>query len=258
MVDAPSVNWEHKFRVLQGKYNAEVPRLKRANDELQDQLKAMQQQLQQLSEKVSAAPAPAPAPSISNEEVERYGPEFVEFVRKVARQEAPTQQVDLASIERSIASKVDERVRPAEEIGQRTAKQLFFADLTKLSPNWEQLNTDDKFLNWLADTDPLTGALRQDIFDDAYGKLDAQRVAAFFNSFGGAVSAAPTAPPLQTQVVPQTSGTPVGTPQPGKKIWYKSEVAKFYDDMRRGLVKPDEAVRIEGEIFAAQKEGRLR
>ena len=46
----PPVDWEHKFRVLQGKYDAEVPRLTQEIRQIKDQLEQTQQQKKQAEE----------------------------------------------------------------------------------------------------------------------------------------------------------------------------------------------------------------
>ena len=55
--DIPEEKWEHKYRRLQGKYDAEVPRLHQQVKELQAALQQMQHQIAQ------APPPPPPAPN---------------------------------------------------------------------------------------------------------------------------------------------------------------------------------------------------
>ena len=46
--EAPAEDdWEHKYKVLQGKYNAEVPRLQQANDALNGRVAEMEAQTSQ-------------------------------------------------------------------------------------------------------------------------------------------------------------------------------------------------------------------
>jgi hypothetical protein len=64
----PAEDWEHKYRVLQGKYNSEVPRLS-------GQVSSLQAQLDELTAKMEdmrkAAPPPAPTNRlITKEEVD--------------------------------------------------------------------------------------------------------------------------------------------------------------------------------------------
>jgi hypothetical protein len=155
-------------------------------------------------------------------------------------------------------SQLEQRVARNEEIASAALRRQFFNDLTDKVQNWEQLNTDAGFLKWLDSVDPLTGTTRQVLFDDAYDRLDLNRVAAFFTAYGGNVGAAPrgTAPP-QSMVTPTTMRGSNDVPQ-GKKVWTQQQIGQFYNDMRAGRINPEDAARTEHEIFAAQNEGRVR
>lgn len=67
----------------------------------------------------------------------------------------------------------------------RTSEEALLSSLNKAVPDWETINKDQKWLNWLAEPDPLTGVRRQDLLDDAYQARDSVRVATFFNSWKG-------------------------------------------------------------------------
>ena len=81
--------------------------------------------------------------------------------------------------------------------------------------------------------------------------------------FGGTVTAHPsrTAPAseLERQVSPgrkRSSGT---LPSAEAKTYTHQDIAKFFDEVRRGLYhgKEEERNGIESDIFAAQREGRI-
>lgn len=79
--EVPEEKWEHKYRRLQGKYDAEVPRLHAQVRELQGVLAQMQQQMQ-------APPPPAEQPKepdkyVSDEDVANYGEDFVDIQRRI-------------------------------------------------------------------------------------------------------------------------------------------------------------------------------
>jgi hypothetical protein len=256
MPEAQPANWEQKYRVLQGKYSAEVVRVQRdarAAGEENAQLKARLNDLESEIAQLKSAPAPR-APEITPEEREQYGEEFVNFVAKVAQANTPkAPSFDMSAVE--------DRLRPVEEVAVKAARATFFQDLTPLAPSWQALNTDPGFLAWLADADPLTGMQRQVLFDDAYGKLDVHRVAAFFTAYGGqSVGAVPNGlPTMEEQVGPASGGNTPPPPVPGqKRIWGRGEIAAFYEQVRRRQLTTEEAARTEAEIQAAQREGRVR
>lgn len=245
ITDGPEAKgWEQRYRVLQGKYNSEIPRLQRENRQLQDDLNALKEEVQALK---SAPPPPAPTtPVVKPEEVEQYGPEFVDLVTRIAKSTQP-QTLDMSAVD----ARVRELNRPIEEVTVRSLKSSFFNTLGQMSPNWETLNTDQGFLSWLSGHDSLSGRTRQELFDEAYARLDAERVSAFFNGYGGpgVVSSA--------MVTPTTSRGQPPLP-PGKRIWRQSEIAEFFSEVRQKRYSPEEAAKIEQDIFAAQAEGRVR
>jgi len=254
ILDGPeSKEWEQRYRVLQGKYNSEVPRLQSENRQLRTDVQSLRDEMEQVRDQVRNQPTPAPVLSanIKPEELEQYGPEFVEFVKRIATSVAPAPQVvDMSAVE--------ERIRPVEEATVRSLKNSFFGDLVQLAPRWEQLNTDTEFLGWLSERDPLSGKSRQELFNEAYSRLDAQRVAAFFNGFGGSdVGVASAATPAESMVTPSTLRSQPPVPA-GKRIWRSVEIANFYNAVRQGRYAPEEAAKIEQEIFAAQSENRVR
>ena len=237
-------HWRQRAKVAEGRLAKEMPRMAQTIRELKDQLSKAEEKVTSL-EASQASPAPSP---IKPEEVEQYGAEFIDMVKRVARAENP-----------GVDGNVKKQLEEVSEQQRRVARQAFFAELNRDAPQWEKLNTDQDFLDHLSGLDPYTGRPRQELFDDAYEKLDAWRIANFFNNFEQSRQPTPVTPPPSRadQVVPNASraGAP---PPPAKRNWTTQDVARFYADVRRGAISEDEAARIEQDIFAAQAEGRLR
>lgn len=238
--------WKNRFDVMEGKYKAEVPRFAEQVRQLNAQLATLQQQVEE------AKKAPQPQATVPEDLVKKYGEEFVQDIRKLV---PPTVDDGLVK-----------RVENAERVATKTAQEKFMDFLDANAPQWRQLNEDPGFLTWLAGMDEFSGQSRMQLFDNAAAMLDAPRVAVFFNRFskGGTVQSEerhadppPTpAPQAQEVIVPDTTRS---SPTPkGKKIWTKAEINAFYRDVRTGVVKTDEAAAIERDIFAAQREGRIR
>jgi hypothetical protein len=232
-------SFKRKFEVLQGKYSAEVPRMAA---EIRD-LKAKLAEAEAAAKTRESAP---PAQSrLKPEEIEEYGENFVDFVKRAAADSVPHD--------------VDEMKATVEQLKGETvrlAKDRFFGDLTRMAPQWESLNEDKAFLTWLSGIDPFSGRLRSEMFDDASQSLDAWRVANFFNSYRGEQEPEPQEPDLLAQQV-EPPTTKVSAPPPGKKTWKTSEIAAYYAAVREGKLSRAEADRIENDIFVAQSEGRI-
>jgi len=228
-------SFKRKWEVLSGKYSAEVPRLAAEIRELKEKL----------AESQASAPPPKPS-KLKPEEITEYGEEFTDFVKRAAAEVVPD---DVGNIR----AQVDQ----LREETARIKRDRFYNELAAKAPHWERINEDKEFLTWLSGIDPFSGRVRQEVFDDAVNSNDSWRVANFFNAFGGETRTdSADANPLELQVEPQT--TRVSAPPPGKKIWTTEEISRFFADRRRGAYSVAEADRIDQEIFAAGREGRIR
>ena len=239
-------SWEHRFKVLTGKYSAEVPRLAADNRELKNQLKFLEKQL----EDMKSGKATGKQAYVKPEEVEEYGEPLIDLIRRAAREEVAAKEAEIEELKSKIES-FDSRTSKVVEVD-------FFEQLGKDVPDWVAINDDKNFHKWLDGYDELTGMRRQDMLSQAEADKDARRVANFFKAYkkAGQTWAATASKKLESQVVPETNQS--SKPPPGKKIWTRQEIGNFYGAMRRGEVSDKDAVAIEAEIHAAQVEGRVR
>lgn len=235
---------EHRYKVLQGKYNSEVPRLSAENKDLKGRLQDIEQQLEVLKN------AKPPEALVKPEEIEEYGEGLIDVARRIAREELAAKQAEIDALKNRIDS--------ISNVTTQKVESDFFKSLTEMVPEWEQINQDANFLSWLDEVDELTGEPRQQLLSRAEKSRDAARTAKFFNVFKKTSSswAAKSTAALDQQVVPPTNKAP-NTP-PSKKIWTRGEVSNFYGRMRRGEISDADAVAIEADLQAAQIEGRIR
>lgn len=247
--------WEQKYRVLAGKYNAEVPSLSRKNKELEGQVATLSQQVAQITAKLEQTEANAKRqPLVKPEEVQEFGEPLVDLIRRAAREEAQALVPQANPQVETLATEL----KSIKEQGAKTAWDTFLTRLTELVPDWVQVNGDETFLSWLAEIDPLTGAERQTLLSDAQDRLDAVRVAQFFKTFKaqGATRAEAARVGLEQQAVPNTQSRAAAPT--GKVVFTRREVQQFYADWKAGRISDAEAVAKEAEINKAAAEGRLR
>jgi len=237
-------SWEHRFKVLQGKYNAEVPRFAHENKDLKSRLQSLEEQLDEMKN------AKPPELLVKPEEIEQYGEGLIDVARRVAREE-------LASKD-AIISKLRSEIDSVKSVQSRVVQDSFFRSLTEMVPDWEALNDDTNFLNWWDEVDDLTGETRQALLGRAEQSRDPVRAAKFFNTYKkmSQTWAAKSAASLEQQIVPPTNQAP-STPQ-SKKIWTRAEITNFYNRVRRGSISDADAVAIEADIASASVEGRIR
>jgi acyl transferase domain-containing protein len=237
-------SWEHRFKVLQGKYNSEVPRFASENKDLKNRLQLLEEQIDEMKN------AKPPELLVKPEEIEQYGEGLIDVARRVAREE-------LASKD-AVISKLQNEINSIKSVTTNVVSDNFFKSLTELVPDWEALNANDNFLKWLDEVDELTGETRQSLLSKAESQRDTVRAAKFFNMFKKTSQswAANSNTSLEQQIVPPVN-QPSSSP-PSKKIWTRGEISDFYDRVRRGSISDTDAIAIEADITAATIEGRIR
>lgn len=248
----PEPDYKQKYLSLQGIFNKEVPAL-------QSKLRDALDRIQQLEKPPETKPD---RPQADPKDVQEFGADLVDMVGRVAER-----------MFGSMAKAFDERLKQLEaklnSTGQavtQTAEQAFFTALERAVPEWETINADQRFLDWLQETDPLTGEPRQAMLSKAHAALDARRAAAFFQVWKAEnappVAAAPPAPParpLKSQVTPST--TPASPPpaQPAKPVITQAHIQRVYNDYAQGKYRGRQAdfEAAEREINLALTEGRI-
>lgn len=257
----PEETWERKYHVLQGKFDAEVPRL-------HQQMREMQTQMQQLiTEKavLEATKAAEPAPvnsSITEQDKEAFGPDLIDLIERATEAKVST----LRAKEADLVNEIKELKGKLGDVSERQVvsdKDRFLAGLGQQVPDWEALNVNQGFLEWLNQVDPVYGLPRQTALNNAYENLDVTRVANIFKAYKALLPQAPQQSKanqeLQRQVAPtRTRSATAPTDSVNQKIFTQQEIATFYDEWRRGHYDEEEAARMEKDIHAAITEGRIR
>jgi hypothetical protein len=259
-------DWEQRYNTLQGKYNSEIP-------ELRGQVRSLQDTLALLRTAPPQAPFPTSttAASVPPEDVENYGQDLITGTQRWAEARLSPR---LAELERRLTSVEG----GTQQIAHMSAADRVQQALSRQVPNWEALNTDDGFLTWLAQVDPFSGQSRKQMLTDAYGSGDAVRTVAFFQAYQNEHTVARQSAgilPVQTEAqasadrlplanltVPGrgTTATPQAPGAPDRRIWTANEITQFYRQKREGRWqgREAEAERIDNDIIAAGREGRVR
>lgn len=238
--------WEHKFKVIEGKYKAEVPRLAAQIRELSQKVDSLSAENEELKSRPSE---PAQA-LISPEDREKYGDDLLDVIRRAAKEEIGAKDAEITFLKKQL-----------ESLSTATVKQSevsFYDRLGQLAPDWPVINDDPNFHEWLDEYDELTGKRRQDLLSEAENSKDADRVARFFAKWKNQKEStkATTQQALAAQVAPDSNK--VVKPPAGKRYFSRGEIADFYARARRGEVAQKELVAMEAEIHAASIEGRIR
>lgn len=264
--EPPAEDWKQKYLTLQGKYNAEVPVLR-------EQVRTLEQQITELKRPPTAPPAPKPQADpvklVTDKDADAFGADLIDLIRRAAREESAEEKARLqAEIEelRAKLPTLETKVDSVATAQTENSRDRYYAGLSGKVADYLEINASQAFLDWLAVTDPFTGAVRNDLLQDAFAKFDVTRTAAIFDAFKATQTPPPPTPPpepkneLEAQVSPGTSKSQTTTPVEGKKIWTSTEVQDFFNSVTRGEFKGREkdAERIDAEIDLAFAENRVR
>jgi hypothetical protein len=279
--DPNSDTYKQRWKTLDGMMQAEA----RKNRELSERIVGLENMLarmQELKAKEPQTPAETPKEGpkslLSQEEVEDYGSELIDVMKRAA-QEAVQGELD------SIRAENNELKRMLGGVGQKletSDKDKFFSQLGDKVSNWEQLNKDPGFNGWLDEYDVYAGAPRRGLLMQAFQANDVERVARFFQGFMNETAAVaevasgqqpPQAPPaspakpstgkvsLDSLAAPGvgSSGSADNTSQSSGRMWKESEIASFYEDSRKGVYKgrDTEYKKVERQIQTALTRGNI-
>ena len=255
----PDNNWEQRFRVIEGKYRAEIPRLHDQNRELSERL---EQALKALEEK---AQTPVEEKKlVTDADVESFGEDMVDMVRRAAREE-------FDALAKKFAGELDKRfgavaakVEQTEQVVVKSAKDKFWDAVDTKHADFEAVNSDPRWFAFLDTRIPGSRLTRRTLAEKAIAELDAEalieQVGLFKESLPKAEPQQPTKPKptLNSQVAPNTSGASNPSPDPVGKIWTGAEYAAALDHRNMQRMSRADYDALVAEAETAFAEGRVR
>lgn len=261
---APDETLEQRLRSLEGRYRSDMQR--------------SAERVMQLERELATRPTPEALPPetslLTEAEIQDYGPEFVDLVRRASTE-----------AQRPLLAKIGQLEAELGATGRRiavSANDQLHAYMSARIPDWQAINNLPEFVDWSRLPDVYSGAIRQSLMQDAWNKGDGPRVEAFFRGFLAEHPAldslrAPAAPAAQPPAQPNGSPAPAqprvtleslaapgrarsAPPMPADKpVYTQAQILKFYTDVATGRFGGSEADRaaIDGDIILAQHEGRI-
>lgn len=264
--------WEQKYRVLNGKYKAEVPTLHRQVKTMQAEVAGLHDLLANLQTAKQQVEVPAAEQTIPQgsllkpDEIEDYGSDLIDVMKRAGRE---AMSPELKRMKDEIAS-LNQQLGGVSQSVAMSGRDKVFNLLSSKVPNWEELNNDPGFLSWLDQSDPYSGIPRQQMLTNAFGQNDGARVITFFQGYlnendtiqTAQQEVAPQRIPqkkLDDLVAPGRPKAPVAAAQKGKRTWTQAQIAAFYKDVNSGKYRnnPDKKTALEQDIINAPLEGRL-
>jgi hypothetical protein len=254
-------------------YDAEVPRLHADLKDLRTKFTAASTEIENLKTRKDEAQRPK-TPLVTDKDVEAFGSDLIDVIDRKAREVAESMVGTKVSELEAENRKLNEQLTGVAERQVSNDRQAYFVELARKVPDFEALNVDPGFMDWLAGVDPLSGMPRQEYLNQAWSKFDARRTAVLFDAYKQLKAPAstptaaqqepvvsPTKQQLQRQVAPSKSRVPddpsSSTPS---RLWTTHDIERFYADVRKGRYygKDSERAQVESEIDQAVAQGRVR
>lgn len=243
--EPPKEDFEHKFSVLKGKYDAEVPTLAYELAQANQKIKNLETQLTQPKKEEPAVKEIPPAVLDEDPKIKAFKSDYPDvyeaslmIAQSLLRQGVKPISDKLSKIEESIG-KVN------KDIGQ-SAQEKFITQLDgdkDLGKEWRALNKDPEFINWLQTRDIYTGTSKHNVLTAAWERKDPDATLQFFRDYK--MTKAPGKPPEKKgkEVNPNkvdpprgASGGPEETPkEKDQPTVTPAEIAKFYKDQAKGV-----------------------
>lgn len=244
----PDDGFQHKYEVLQAKYNAEVPQLHRQLRESSQALEDMQRQIDELK----AAPKAPVDPGVDFSSLDDdYPPEIVSIMKQ--------QAMTIAELRNEI-NDIKGSVNSTHSEVAKTREDAFWEAFSKGVPDSAIINTDPGFVEWMNSIDPMSGFTRQQLMDRAAQQLNAVRVIAIYDQWKNQKPSGYTPPDMANNLSPSASKGN-GASAPEKPTYTRTQIKQFYEDWRSARTKPghDEAkwVAKDHDITSAYAEGRI-
>jgi hypothetical protein len=165
---------------------------------------------------------------ITQQDVENYGPELVDFSRRAA----------LEALGPEVRQLQQQNANLQAHLRQQTRHNLE-QDLDRSVPGWRQTWADPQWRQWL----DYSGRSRRELINHAAETGDAARVARFFQQ-----------PPASQ------GGRSYRARQPAtgaKPIYSREDIRRLYEQRRHGAISDARWAQIETDIIAAGREGRV-
>ena len=258
------IDWEHKYKVLQGKFNQQSEQLKPLQEkvrqlestainpqqvtQLQNQITELQQrnnQLEQMAQEQSAS-----KPQLNPYLQEEYGEEFAQAVAQSAQA-----QVDAvtAKFQKQLDA-VNSQFQATQQSVNQTSTENRFASLRSVLKNnginFDQVDNDPMFHEWLSEHDEYSGQPRQALLSSAFQSGDVERTARFYQAFISTQKRKPEQNPLSQHVeAPAVPGGADTGAQPA--MFDPNAFEKLHDKLRRGQISQADFEQEERRLFSA-------
>ena len=258
--DVEDETFKQKYKSILGKYDAEVPRLHQqvremteVTKQLQDELKALKVEPTKSKEKVSL---------VTDADRAEFGEELLDVQRRVAEEVSQGYEGRLEQQDAVIKELREELAKNGSQVGEVGFSQR----LNQAVPDFPQIDSDERWVAWLNEHDPMLRGPRRVQAQQAFDAHDAGAIAHYVSLWKETLAAPTEAKPnqaeLEKQVAPNRSANSVRTQSAtqNSKLYSPKDMDRAWNKVRtlntRGQYA--EAEKLEADLTVAYMEGRVR
>lgn len=261
--------WRKRFDVMQGKYNAEVPRLTHQVSQLTENVNALTSQLQSAQEQQQQGAVDDEDKTVEEaleEMQERYGDRFIHALNTLVNHA-------VSKAGKEVDGKLDGVEKRVQEVESTTTKSQIDSELDRmfasdLIPDWRVLNNDPGFIESLKLPAPFSGGKTlHDVLKESYYSGDVAGTAEVFCAYSSKTKQpadqaskdreeqnAPKGPPVSPTRRGGSSQVIEGS---GGDIWKVSDYEALLKTRREGKISEEAFQKKKAEFYKAREEGRL-
>ena len=252
---------DQRYKTLQGMFDAEKKKHRDEVSALSSKLNALEERLTKQQEATKAAEARLQL--VTEDDVKNFGEDLVDLGRRTAREENHELESRLNSQLEAIMKENAELRELLKGNTKQTETMGFEQRLYRAIPDFNEVDNDPAWINWLNETDPMLRAPRRAAAAQAFESGDVEAVAHYVRLFKE--SKAPEQPSkteskkgeLERQIQPtRTAQTNAPVSKQGK-LYSENDIQRMFIKLSK-MGNSDEARKLEAEIDAAYSEGRVR
>jgi len=262
-------NWKKRFIGYKSSTDETLRKQRETIYEQEQRISELEARVEQLqAENVKLQQALPPEDEFKDvfteDDVNLLGEEALEAMKKAARAVKPqvkSQDPEISELKREVAEWKAKEARRRELALQKDkeARDIELRERVKhLVPNYEEIDVEPAFGDYLQDLDEASGLVRFDLFKSAVDNFDVAGVARFYQSY--AKSKAPRESFIEDHIMPEGDAPTADSPERNaKRRYHISEYVEFMDDVTKGHYKgrEKEAQKLELMYDKAMVEGRI-
>lgn len=240
--ESDAADWQHKYDVLRGKYDAELPRALDEARYWRDRAGQLQEQVDRLSAAHQASGQATPVEGDDDVDLNDW---LGEDGAKAVRQWMERQKAD-----------IEARVGRAESFSKQTAESAFWSKVNQAFPDYGRMVQDPGLNQWLSESWPGVPVTRMQQAQQLAGALNADGFISLLRAYNPANDGR-RQPTMPSPTPTRAAGS--GTPPPAGKSLTPADMEAIGQRLRvmKSTGRHQEAAALEREFDAAVREGRI-